>query len=295
MNSGDDYRSYVGPTQDYDLFSAMVFNLLTCVGLRQNHRVLDIGCGSLRIGRLLIPYLDKGNYFGVDPNKWLIDEGIAKEIGEDLVSIKNPTFSFSSSMENFKEPLNFDYAFAQSIFTHCDKDLIQQWLNQASLHLKDDGVLFATFIIGEKDFEGCGWTPGLTKYRPETISLLAANAELNFNIIDWAHPRQTWAMFSKKNYDNDLISGGPISWHRIVEKTRRPSEQIIMQNKKNLEGLGMTSLDPQIKNQIKQVLDSLPNEAHCRQIQSHLIIALNEIKKTEYFLNCLKEKNESPN
>jgi SAM-dependent methyltransferase len=287
MNSEVDYRSYVGPSQDYDLFSAMVFNLLTCIGLRQHHRVLDIGCGSLRIGRLLIPYLDKGNYFGVDPNKWLIEEGIDKEVGDSLVKIKNPTFSFGSSIEDFKEPLHLDYAFAQSIFTHCDKDLIQKWLKQASYHLKDDGVLFATFIIGEKDFEGCGWTDGLAEYRPETMSLLAANAELEFKTIDWAHPRQTWAIFSKKNYDKTLIDGAPISWHRLVTKIRRPSEQIIMKNKKNLEGMEINSIDPQIKNQIQQALNSLPSGSFYRQIQSHLIMALNEIKKTEHILNCI--------
>lgn len=37
------YRAYVGPPQDYDLVSAMCFNLLTSLGLRQHHRVLDIG------------------------------------------------------------------------------------------------------------------------------------------------------------------------------------------------------------------------------------------------------------
>ena len=35
LTAGDDhYRAYVGPPWDYDLISAMVFNLLTCAGLR---------------------------------------------------------------------------------------------------------------------------------------------------------------------------------------------------------------------------------------------------------------------
>jgi len=77
LKPGDQhYRAYVGPSQDYDLISAMVFNLLTSVGLRQHHRVLDIGCGSLRVGRLLIAYLNQGNYFGVEPNEWLVSDGI---------------------------------------------------------------------------------------------------------------------------------------------------------------------------------------------------------------------------
>lgn len=84
----------------------MVFNLLTSVGLRQHHRVLDIGCGSLRVGRLLIPYLNQGNYFGVEPNEWLVSDGILNEIGQDQIEIKQPTFSFRSSLEGFKDSLH---------------------------------------------------------------------------------------------------------------------------------------------------------------------------------------------
>ena len=40
------HRAYIGPPDEYDLVSAMSFNLLTASGLRQHHRLLDIGCGS---------------------------------------------------------------------------------------------------------------------------------------------------------------------------------------------------------------------------------------------------------
>src|SRR5216684_432299 len=91
------YRAYVGPAEDYDLIAAMTFNLLTTLGLRQHHSLLDLGCGSLRVGRLLIPYLNKEKYFGLEPNEWLVQEGIRNEIGETLVRIKRPRFFFSDS------------------------------------------------------------------------------------------------------------------------------------------------------------------------------------------------------
>src|SRR3989440_10441889 len=93
------YRAYVGPPEDYDLIAAMAFNLLTTLGLRQHHSLLDIGCGSLRIGRLFIPYLNPGKYFGVEPNQWLVREGIRRELGGSLVEIKRPTFVISDSPE----------------------------------------------------------------------------------------------------------------------------------------------------------------------------------------------------
>src|ERR1051325_7837706 len=114
---GPHYRAYVGPPEDYDLIAAMTFNLLTTLGLRQHHSLLDVGCGSLRIGRLLIPYLNRGKYFGVEPNKWLVEEGIGREVGQSLVEVKRPTFLFTSSPENiWKLETIFNFAVAQSIF-----------------------------------------------------------------------------------------------------------------------------------------------------------------------------------
>src|SRR5438876_427641 len=144
------YRAYVGPPEDYDLIAAMTFNLLTTLGLRQHHSLLDIGCGSLRIGRLLIPYLNRGKYFGVEPNKWLVEEGIKRELGEALLEIKRPTFFFSDSPETITQAkVSFDFALAQSIFSHCGLDLIKNWLSAISRSLAEHGALVATFLHAE--------------------------------------------------------------------------------------------------------------------------------------------------
>lgn len=217
LKPGDNhYRAYVGPPKDYDLVSAMVFNLLTCVGLRQDHKVLDIGCGSLRNGRLLIPYLNKGNYIGIEPNKWLVDDGINYEIGKDLVKIKKPTFSYSDSMKDFNKPLHIDYAFAQSIFSHTGLDLLDKWLSEVSYHLKEDGILFATLVIDNKDSNDEGWVyPGCVKFTPNTVARIASKHGFNFQLLNWFHPRQSWAAFYKKNYDTKLISSNNISWNEF--------------------------------------------------------------------------------
>src|SRR5437870_13686880 len=89
LTPGDShYRAYVGPPQDYDLIAAMTFNLLTTAGLRQHHKLIDVGCGSLRAGRLFIPYLNSGNYIGVEPNEWLVTEAIESEMRDELVRSK---------------------------------------------------------------------------------------------------------------------------------------------------------------------------------------------------------------
>ncbi len=97
LKSGDSHhRAYVGPPKDYDLIAALTVGLLFAAGLRETHKLLDMGCGSLRAGRLLIPYLRPGNYFGIEPNRWLVEEGIEKELGRDLIELKRPSFRYVS-------------------------------------------------------------------------------------------------------------------------------------------------------------------------------------------------------
>src|SRR6476469_2956387 len=134
LKPGDpQYRAYVGPPEDYDLISAMSFNLLTHLGLRQHHQVLDIGCGSLRVGRLLIPYLNRGGYTGLEPNEWLVHDGIANEVGEDQVRIKQPNFVFAETAAGLiAEGRRYDFMLAQSIFSHTGPDLLDRWLAEAA-------------------------------------------------------------------------------------------------------------------------------------------------------------------
>ena len=216
LKPGDlQYRAYVGPPEDYDLVAAMTFNLLTTLGLRQHHSLLDVGCGSLRIGRLLIPYLNRGKYFGVEPNEWLVKEGIRLEIGKSLVEIKCPTFFFSDSPETIAQAkAPFAFALAQSIFSHCGQDLIKNWLSAISTSLAGDGALIATFVLAAEDAPTKGWVyPECVHYRPATMRDAAAEAGLRFELLDWKHPRQTWALFAAPKFDSGWFKNKPLTWN----------------------------------------------------------------------------------
>jgi SAM-dependent methyltransferase len=213
------YRAYVGPPERYDLIAAMTFNLLTTLGLREHHKVLDIGCGSLRIGRLLIPYLNSGNYTGIEPHQWLVEDGITHEIGKDVLEIKKPTFLFAQDANALPYDDAYDFAFAQSIFSHCGIDLITQWLADVNRHLKRDGVFLATFFLASKDSRFSGWVyPTNVAYKAETMESLAKNAGLHFELLDWTHPAQQWALFYKDGYDSRWLHQGDIlSWNLMAK------------------------------------------------------------------------------
>lgn len=218
LSPGDEhYRAYVGPPQDYDLVSAMVFNLLTVLGCRQHHKVLDVGCGSLRNGRLLIPYLNQGNYTGIEPNQWLIDEGVNNEVGKSLVEIKSPTLLVGDSTSVLNKEVQFDYVFAQSIFSHCGLDLIETWLKGVYEHLNDTGVFAATFLVGEDDFDGKGWVyPGCVLFKPETLESIARDLGFGFKVLDWWHPRQVWCLFYKQGFNSEALQQQPLNWNNSI-------------------------------------------------------------------------------
>lgn len=215
--SDNHYRAFVGPPRDYDLVASMCFNLLTSAGLRGHQKVLDIGCGSLRVGRLLIPYLNKGNYTGVEPNKWLVYDGINNEVGKHQIKIKNPTFIFSDTISQLQSN-DYDYALAQSIFSHTGHDLTNKWLSEISSHLNDSAVLLCTFIVSETDTSQNGWVyPGCVTYTPQTIKNFANKHGFECMKLNWSHPRQSWFAFSKPGYDSTFIKDGHLAWNRNVQ------------------------------------------------------------------------------
>ena len=228
LKPGDQhYRAYIGPPEDYDLIAAMTFNLLTTLGLRQHHTLLDIGCGSLRIGRLLIPYLNRGKYFGIEPAEWLVAEGIEHELGKAVVQTKRPTFFFTDSPSAIVEAnTSYDFAVAQSIFSHCGLDLINGWLSAISRSLAQDGALIATFLPAEKDCSEIGWAyPQCVNYRPSTLERAAAEANLRFEILDWKHPRQTWALFAAPQFDSSWLKNQPLTWNTALERALKLKHQ----------------------------------------------------------------------
>ncbi len=203
LHPGDmHYRAYVGPPEQYDLMGATQFGLLCSLGLREWHRVLDFGCGSLRVGRLLIPFLRQGCYYGIDPSKWLIDDAISHHVTEALVALKKPTFLHHADFNAARAGDSFDFIVAQSIFSHAGPDILETILKGFRHAMSADGLAVVTAIhpgpsIVERP--GTGWTyPECITYRPEDFTTIIAQAGLFERRIPWFHPRQTWHVLAKR-------------------------------------------------------------------------------------------------
>jgi hypothetical protein len=137
------HRNYVGAK--WEVLGALQLDFLKSRGLNPHHVLYDIGCGSLRAGVFFIPYLEKGNYCGIDREKTLIELGISQEIGETLYQENKPEFVISKDFNFHEFSKKPDYAIAQSLFTHLTLKDIRKCLSKLR-EVKSDGCQFyATF------------------------------------------------------------------------------------------------------------------------------------------------------
>jgi len=200
------FSAYVGPPGQWDFMGATQFRLLTTLGLREHHRLLDVGCGSLRAGRLLIPYLDPGCYCGIEPNMWLVEDAIAAELGQEIIALRRARFSDRSDFDASGFGLRFDFILAQSVFSHAGPDMLGQALPKLAAALAPGGLILATFLRADMHpavpVERPGWSyPGCIAYRAETLDMQLAAAGLTGRPLPWYHPRQSWYVIARAAAD----------------------------------------------------------------------------------------------
>lgn len=172
----------------------------------------------MRAGRLLIPYLLPDRYFGIEPNMWLVDDAIDKEIGRDLVRLKRPRFSANADFDLSVFGERFDVVVAQSIFSHTGSDLFDAAMASIARVLKPGGQALITCIRPEDAAnpaigllnESRGWIyPECVVVSAHDVAATAARVGLTAQQLDWFHPRQTWYRLVREG--DDVLSSEQLS------------------------------------------------------------------------------------
>jgi SAM-dependent methyltransferase len=215
----------VGPAASYDLVGAGQFCLLLALGMRDGNSLLDIGCGSLRGGRFAMMYLNAGNYFGIEPEKWLVQDAIRYEVGEDLIKLKCPRFLHGHDFPLAQFDRSFEYIIAQSIFSHASPSQIRQCFLEARKVLAPKGIFVASFFRGNRDYRGSTWVyPGIVKY---TFEFFAGELNLSCQMINWPHPHgQSWMRITHKNKTTCATDGLGMSIleQKLIYARKRPAK-----------------------------------------------------------------------
>jgi cyclopropane fatty-acyl-phospholipid synthase-like methyltransferase len=239
--STDHYRAYVGPPSQFDFMGATQFRLATSLGLREEHCFLDVGCGSLRAGKLMIQYLLPNRYFGLEPNSWLYEQAIANELGQEIISIKRPRFLNNRDFNVSEFNQQFSFIFAQSIFSHTSLGLFRSAIQKLKTFLNASGqFMFTVLSEGTPNFSSLpraekanGWIyPGCVAIREEQVIAACKQNGLFVQKLSWFHPRQIWyrAVLSEnlliKDLDQKIGAGLVLMDDRFAEAVNNIWERI---------------------------------------------------------------------
>jgi SAM-dependent methyltransferase len=160
------------------------FDYLVRHGLRPQHRMLEIGCGNLRAGRLFIDHLQPGHYYGIDISPDILfaaEDTLVSERLQDKLPHLTPVRDLTL---RFLPDEHFDVVHAHSVFSHSPLAVIDECLANVGRVMRPDGFFDFTFDRTEgsehqvlrEDFY----------YRTETLVALADRHGLDARLMeDW--------------------------------------------------------------------------------------------------------------
>ena len=161
------------------------------LGLQPQHRLLDIGCGAMRLGLVAAAYLDDGNYYGVDAFAPYLQ--LAPRLAERTGLRKKFNLLLSESFEFDRFGTSFDFANAQSVFTHLSAAQCDACMAALRPVMRPQGLFLFTYLIGAPKTQGLLYSGTQPMQRLAVTSEsffaeLGARHGARFERLDNAHP-----------------------------------------------------------------------------------------------------------
>ncbi|MDP3261858.1 MAG: class I SAM-dependent methyltransferase [Tabrizicola sp.] len=164
--------------------------ILRAAGLLPHHRLLDIGCGALRLGHMAVPYLDPGHYWGTDASLALMRRGRDLELADaSRLPLANLVEDADFSLPGVPETIDFAIAFG--VFTHLPATMLRPALASVRARLpRLDTMLLTVFLAppghpgAHRQPDGVVTHPGRPPYH-RTATAVEADAAASGFTLSW--------------------------------------------------------------------------------------------------------------
>lgn len=148
------------PANSFDEAGRRQFVALLNQGLNPESKVLEIGCGCLRVAYWLIRFLDRGCYCGIEPARQRVDHGREYLFNPDELPSKQPRFDFNPDFDTSVFGVQFDFFLAGSIWSHASKNHIEVMLDGFLRDSTTTGIFLTSYVPAEspdEDHQGDSW------------------------------------------------------------------------------------------------------------------------------------------
>lgn len=139
-----DYREYVGG--NFDKIGLWQYNyIIENTGIKPTSNFLDIACGCLRLGVHLIPFLDKGKYYGIEGSEQVLAAGLNEELDQEVRKQKLPNTTVNLDFD-FSFCDCYDIAWSNSLLSHLTTaDIKKLFVNLRQCSNKQSKFYFTYF------------------------------------------------------------------------------------------------------------------------------------------------------
>ena len=129
MRVEDNPMGAIGREDEWHEHGLLQIHFLMELGMKPEHKLLDVGCGVGRAARRFVPYLHPGNYTGVDISKKALRHAVELSHSE-CWDDRKPKFLINSDLDLDER---FDFLFAHSVFTHLPPEQIEKMIVNAAV------------------------------------------------------------------------------------------------------------------------------------------------------------------
>jgi hypothetical protein len=163
------------PTPTFDEAGRTQLIALLREGLSPESKVIEFGCGCLRIAYWLVHFLNSGCYHGIEPARKRVELGSRYLFIPQELALKQPKFDFNAVFDSSVFSERFDFFLARSIWTHGSKRQIEASLDSFVRDSVPNAIFLASYLppqTPEEDYMGDVWvgtshesnTPGIVRH-----------------------------------------------------------------------------------------------------------------------------------
>ena len=184
-------ESMVGPLGFWNQLQNYQLRVVTGLGLRPDHSLLDIGCGPLQGGIAFIRYLHPGNYVGVDHKPAAIEIGL-EEVARHGLHGKAPRLLLSQAFGDDQLGSDqVDFIWLSQILYYFDEPTFHRLFAMANRRLRPGGIM-AGDILGPASDRSFLGDPAPPAHTAASLDLIARVHGLQVhelgNLGDFGYP-----------------------------------------------------------------------------------------------------------